>query len=556
MMVCWHRFLRTVACLGLVVVIGSGSFAGKVLAENEGVPDLNDAMREKVNATALRDINRVVELLQQAIDKGLDAEDAKFAEAMLSDSLMERATALVRVINARSILDPKIQQVRRLVISDLRRVLAYDNPPPLANFVLGRLMALPGGDPHEARRALTEFLKAPDLQDLQRAEAYILRARLQSDEAKALADFDEALRLAPDNANYRLVRVLFLRSRNKLEQALNEVGQVLDQTPDDANALILQGEVFRELGKLDEALESFDHATKLAPQAPSPFQNRGEIYRDREDFDQAIDQFSKVLELQPGGLLSHVHRAEAYLLSGRLEEALADVEVVLEKQPLISAHQIRARVLAKMDRLQEAIEEIKQVSEAMPEQTDLKMQLALYYAVNKQPSKAIAIYDKILESDEKNFMAWHSRGDAYLNAGQHPEAVADLQRALALEPNDSAVLNNLAWVLATSPEDQVRDATKAIELATKACEQTDYAKPHILSTLAAAFAEAGQFEKAIKWSQKAVDMEDPEHQEQLAKELASYQKGQPWREKQLVPQRDANPEKEPVSTQAAEAGGE
>jgi len=536
------RAVKTMACWGLVLTMLGGAFSATAFAENEGLADLDEAIRVKVNATGIREINQAIELLQRSLDKGLELEDAEFAEEMLSAALMERASALVRVINARSIVDPKIQQVRQLVISDLRRVLAYNDPPPQANFELGRLMAMPGGDPHEALRVLTTFLETPDLQDSQRAEAFILRSRVQTDEAKALADFDEALRLAPHNAGYRLVRAVFLRSRSKFKDALVEVGQVLEQAPDDANALILQGELFRKLGKTDEAIESFNQATKVAPKAPTPFQNRGEIYREQEEFDKAIDEFNQVLKLQPGYPLTLVHRAEAYLYAGQLEEALSDVEAVLEKQPLIAAHRIRAEVLAKMDRIEEAIEEMERVSEAMPTQTDLRMQLALYYVVDKQPRKAIDAYSEVIKTDENSFIAWRSRGDAYLNIGQHPEAVADLQHALELSPDDPSVLNNLAWVLATSPQDEVRDAQRAIELATKACEQSDYSRSHILSTLAAAYAEAGEFETAIKWSQKAVDMEDPEHGEQLAAELASYREDRPWREKQTLEKEPALPE--------------
>lgn len=546
----WHRFLTIATLLGVVSLLCSGPLCEPALAENEGRPLLDEALREKVNVQGLRDLSKVVDLLQQALDKGLDEEDSQFAENMLSDALMERASALVQVINTRSITEPRVQQVRQLVISDLRRVLSYSDPPPQANFLLGRLMALPGGDPHEARRALNEFLKTEQLPDEQRAEALVLRARVQTSEEKALADFEEALDLAPDNANYRLMRAVFLRTRKEFEEALVEVEQVLEQTPDDANALILQGEVFRELGKTEEALESFNQATELAPQAPGPFQSRGEIYREQEKFDQAIEQFNKVIELQPGTVLTLVHRAEAYLYAGRLQEALADAEVVLQKQPLIAAHRIRAEVLAKMDRLQEAIKEMEQVSEAMPEQSDLKMQLALYYTVNEQPRRAIAVYSEILDNDNDNFLAVRSRGDAYLNIGKHAEAAADLQRALELEPEDPAVLNNLAWVLATSPDDEIRNAQRAVELATKACELVEYNKPHILSTLAAAYAEAGDFEKAKEWSQKAVDMDDPDHGEQLAKELASYQEGQPWRERQSVPDRDIAPIEETPPTQA------
>jgi hypothetical protein len=90
--------------------------------------------------------------------------------------------------------------------------------------------------------------------------------------------------------------------------------------------------------------------------------------------------------------------------------------------------------------------------------------------------------------------------------------------------------------LATSPEDKLRDGPRAIKLATKACEVTEYKKPHILSTLAAAYAETGDFETARKWSGKAVELgtKDKEVDEQLQKELESYQQKKPWRERQTV----------------------
>jgi tetratricopeptide (TPR) repeat protein len=91
-------------------------------------------------------------------------------------------------------------------------------------------------------------------------------------------------------------------------------------------------------------------------------------------------------------------------------------------------------------------------------------------------------------------------------------------------------LNNLAWVLATSPDDQLRNGQLALELATRACEVTEYQAAHILSTLAAAQAELGNFDKAIENSTQAVEKGSDEMKEQLQKELDSYQQNQPWRE--------------------------
>lgn len=515
--------------------------AGVRAEDSPGLEHLDDAMRAKINATGLQDLNQVIDLLQKSLDKGLDEEDTTFAESMMSDALMQRASSLVRVINAQSIGDKRVQQIFRLVVSDLRRILAFTDPPAEAHFMLGKLMGLPGGDPHEARRQLTTFLETEGLPDSQKAEAYVHRARLQTNEAKALADFGAALELEPGNSKYQLVRAVYLRSRKKLDEALAEISVILDGNPTDVNALLMQGEVLRETGNNEAAQESFERAAEISPESLTAHQRLGEIYRTSGDYEKALTAFDKILEIKPEEVLTRVHRAEVYLRSNRLEEALADVDMVLKKQPLVLAHRIRAEVLANMDRLDEAIEEIERVSLAMPANTEMKIQLALYYQIDRQNEKAIDIYTEILEQESDNTVVRRTRGDAYLTQGDHAAAIADFEKALEELPEDAALLNNLAWVLATSPEDELRDGKRAVELATKACEVTEYKQAHILSTLAAAFAESGDFDTAIEWSEKAVEM-GADQEAQLTKELASYRGGEPWRERQSADESKPTPE--------------
>ncbi len=504
-------------------------------SNRDGLSILDDAMRLKVTSNGLQELNRVIELLETAIDTGLEEEDSDFAEQMLSDSLMERATNLMQVINTRSIADPRVQKIRKLITSDLGAVIAYNDPPATAYSMLAKLQALPGGDPREARRAIGKYLKFNDLTEEERAEALVLRARLIKDRSKALDDMREAISLAPENTSYRLALAIFLRLENKLDEALAAIKEVQELNPADGNAVILEGEIYRQQNRIEEALASFAKATELTPQAPGPYQNRGEIFRQQGKFDEAIEQFNEVLKLQPGVLMTLLHRADAYMADKRFQEALADIEIVLEKQPsFVAAHRLRAEILTRLDRLAEAIDKIERVSAAMPDQIELKNQLALYYLVAKQPSKAIEAYSDILDQQPNNFSALQSRGDAFLTIGKHAEAISDFTRALKLKPEDTTLLNNLAWVLATSPEDGLRDGDRALELATRACELTGYNTPHILSTLAAALAETGDFEAAIERSQQAVNLNDPEHGEQLVKELESYQQGNPWREKQTL----------------------
>ncbi len=545
--------IATLALLGPLTASPDSAVNGGEPAETPsepGLPDFAEAIRGRVNTTGLQDLNQVIQLLGTAIDKGLVDEDEQFAALMLSDALMERAKSLAQVMKAQDLLSPdersreRAQKIRQLVQSDLRRVIASPEPPTEAYLLLGQVSALPGGDPHEARRMLKTYVDSEEPTGLQKAAALALRAQVQSTPELAVADFDRAVELAPENAALRLKRAIYHQSRKDFANALADADAVLQYSPDEANAYIIKGESLRRLGRVDEAIDAFNNATRLAPRSARPYQNRGELFRDRAEYNQAIDQFTKVLELQPGITATLLQRAETYLRAGRLDEALADADLVVQKRPglftphSVAAHRIRAEVLANTDRLDQAIAEIEKVSIAVPDQVELKMQLALYYQFDGRVSDAVETYSDILQTDPRNFLALRSRGDAYLNLGKHREAVSDFNRALQLKAEDTALLNNLAWVLSTSPDDDVRDGKRSIELATTACELTDYKKPHILSTLAAAYAESGDFETAVKWSTQAVEMDDPEHAGQLAEELESYKQGTPWRERQ-TPQGEA-----------------
>jgi tetratricopeptide (TPR) repeat protein len=166
-----------------------------------------------------------------------------------------------------------------------------------------------------------------------------------------------------------------------------------------------------------------------------------------------------------------------------------------------------------------------------------------------RPRKAIDTATQIISKDSDNYPAIRFRADAYLNIGKHAEAITDFERALALKKDDESLLNNYAWVLATSPDEKLRDGPRALKFATKAAEATKFETPHILSTLAAAYAETGDYENAAKWSQKAVELSQKEvdaakedddrkrlqtDHEQLKKELDSYHQHKPVRERQTA----------------------
>jgi Flp pilus assembly protein TadD len=117
--------------------------------------------------------------------------------------------------------------------------------------------------------------------------------------------------------------------------------------------------------------------------------------------------------------------------------------------------------------------------------------------------------------------------------GRHGEAIHEYRELLRLNADAPDVLNNLAWILAADPSAELREGAEAVRLASRACQLTARREPLFLGTLAAAYAEAGQFEQAIQTAEQARDLALSLGQTNLAQRneqlLKQYQDRQPAR---------------------------
>jgi len=111
--------------------------------------------------------------------------------------------------------------------------------------------------------------------------------------------------------------------------------------------------------------------------------------------------------------------------------------------------------------------------------------------------EAIADWEKTLQIQPNDADAHTGLGNALLRQGSLKEAIAHYEKALALAPKDPHSRINIAWVLATSSDASIRDGARAVEFARKAVELSNSGDPKFLRTLAAAYAETGQFSQAI-----------------------------------------------------------
>lgn len=124
-------------------------------------------------------------------------------------------------------------------------------------------------------------------------------------------------------------------------------------------------------------------------------------------------------------------------------------------------------------------------------------------------------------------------------------ARAALREAVRLDPKTGASQNSLAWLLATGPVG-LRDGRQAVGYATRACELTGWEAPGCIANLAAAYAEAGDFDKAIEYLKKALSFPAYEKSsgEAARQRLALYAQRKLLREIGLFPRELAPPPRE------------
>jgi len=119
---------------------------------------------------------------------------------------------------------------------------------------------------------------------------------------------------------------------------------------------------------------------------------------------------------------------------------------------------------------------------------------------------AIATCTVAIGFDPHNALAYDCRGAAKEEKHDDAGALADFQHALELDPTSPEANDSLAWILAVSPNDSIRNGNKAVEYASAACKLSEWKSPEAMDTLAAAYAETGHFADAIKWEKMSLEI--------------------------------------------------
>jgi len=123
--------------------------------------------------------------------------------------------------------------------------------------------------------------------------------------------------------------------------------------------------------------------------------------------------------------------------------------------------------------------------------------------------------------------------DQLLQLDRPADALAQYRAAANALP-DEAIINNLAWLLATHSDDAIRDGAEAVKWAEAAAKATQFQNPGVLDTLAASYAEAGNFDQASQTITRAITLATAERNmtlvQRLQRRAALYGQGKPFRQ--------------------------
>ena len=324
---------------------------------------------------------------------------------------------------------------------------------------------------------------------------------LQGKMDEAILHFSEALRIKPDYEKAHNNLALALEDKGRLAEAIVHYRKALLIKPDYAEAHNGLGVVLFKQGKVDEAFSHFAEALRIKPNYVEAHNNLAALLASQGKLNEAIAHYFRALRIRPNYAEAHNNLGVALAAQGKLDEAIAQYEEALRlKNDYEEAHNNLGVAFFKKGYSDEAIAQYLKALQIQPDHAEVHLRLAL----------------------------------ALTKKGETEKAIEHYRTALTLRPDWPEVLNNLARILATHKNPKIRDGAEAAQLAQKACELTAYRKVKFLDTLAAAYAEEAQFNKAIQIAQKAIQLAQSSNRIEAAKaieeRLQLYEAGKPFYE--------------------------
>jgi tetratricopeptide (TPR) repeat protein len=296
------------------------------------------------------------------------------------------------------------------------------------------------------------------------------------------------------------------------------------------------GYALAEQGEHDKAIAHYKTVLQSHPRADATvWNNLGGSLMATGKPEEAINAYQNALKLDPSMGDAHENLAFALARSGRLQESLIHFGDAARLEPEnASVHNIYAVMLGAAGRTDEAMQEFQRALRLAPDSAATHANLANLLAKQHARDEAIAQYSEALRLNPAFVEAHYNIASLLREEGRTEDAIAHYMAALQIKADYVPAMVSLAWIYATtSGEAAGQHAGEAVRLAEQACRISGCKDSGLLDTLAAAYANAGRFQEAVKTGEEAFSIAKAEGENDFADSIrariALYKKGSPFR---------------------------
>ncbi len=383
------------------------------------------------------------------------------------------------------------------------------------------------------------------------ASARAIWWRLQGDMKRAASSLEEATDKLPreplpdgvrqDAVNRQGVGPRWRRERSQRslvsgqgDQARALWQQAISDDPTDARAYLELAHVAQLLNDHPLALASYTRAAELDPDLTAAHAGLGVVQMRGQSFEAAERSFRRALDLDSESPQVRANLGSLLVATGRGPEGLQLLTDACEQLPEDADLRFNlAMAYRKLEQWQESSDQFSLLIDLAPDRTRARFEWGVVLAQLQRFSAAAEQFKVVLESEPGRASVWMNLTRAQVREQLYGDALASLRSAHAAVPGDWRIASELAWLLATCPDERWRDGSEARQLAAILCEKQGPTYPRSLDVWGASLAECGEYDGAIEkllLAKKYLD-EHPElpRDPELDERLAGYRSGTPYR---------------------------